>query len=87
MDDGVAPQNHILLENVGTYGDGQSFLTFTRDDGGSWAVGDGVERLSRIGVRVNVARASGADLSFALSVNPRNNGVPNAPPPRPVPGT
>lgn len=87
VDDGAAPQNHILLENVGTYGAGQRFLTFTRDDGGSWAVSDGVERLSSIGVRVNVARPSGSDLTFVLSVNPRNNGVPNAPPPRRVPGT
>lgn len=78
-----------LLDHVGAYGTGKRFLTYTHESGGTWTPARGIKTLAAIEVRLilggNEAVGLPAKIEVAASINPRNTGVPNAPPPRKPP--
>ncbi len=86
---GTKKDAYTLLENLGSYGSGKRFLTYIHENGATWTLAHGLKTLATIKVQLvlggNQVVGLPAQLEVASSINPRNTGVPNAPPPRKAP--
>ena len=80
-----AVAEQVLLGGLDATNGGNNFLTYTNFSGSAWTTADPINQLARINIIIVINLAGTGQLhqnqllSFTTTVNPRRNGVQNAP--------